>query len=111
MSRNFSLADYWGHDISRSNHRSISKCSSCSSEVVNFLTATTDNAAALASSPREIIRITSNSRRHLMLTLRTDPIFKSFQIPKFSEIYFFQVGKFMYSYKIGLLPNVFKEMF
>ena len=30
---------------------------------------------------------------------------------KFSEIYFFPVGKFMYCYKIGLLPNVFKQMF
>ena len=41
----------------------------------------------------------------------TDPIFKSLQIMKLSKIYFFQVGKFMFSYKIGLLPNVFKEMF
>ena len=41
----------------------------------------------------------------------TDPLFKSLQILKLSEIYFFQVGKFMYSHKIGLLPNVFKEMF
>ena len=37
-------------------------------------------------------------------------IFKSLQILKFSEIYFFQVGTFIYSYKIGLLPNVFKGM-
>ena len=41
----------------------------------------------------------------------TDPIFKSLQIMKLSEIYFFQVGKFMFSYKIGLPPNAFKEMF
>ena len=41
----------------------------------------------------------------------TDPIIKSLQIMKLSEIYFFQVGKFMFSYKTGLLPNVFKEMF
>ena len=39
----------------------------------------------------------------------TDPIFKSLQIMKLSEIYFFQVGKFMFSYKIGLLPNAFKD--
>ena len=38
-------------------------------------------------------------------------IFKGLQILKFSKIYLFQVRKFMYSYKIGLLPNVFKEMF
>ena len=37
--------------------------------------------------------------------------FKSLQIMKLFEIYFFQVGKFMFSYKIGLLPNAFKEMF
>ena len=41
----------------------------------------------------------------------TDPIFKSLQIMKLSESYFFQVGKFMFSYKIDMLPNVFKEMF
>ena len=52
VSRNFSLDDYWGHDISRRNHGSISRCSSCSSEVLKFFTATTDNAAALATSPR-----------------------------------------------------------
>ena len=42
----------------------------------------------------------------------TDPIFNSLQILKLSEIYIFQVGtEFMYSYKIGLLPNLVKEMF
>jgi len=41
----------------------------------------------------------------------TDPICKSLQILKLSDIYFFQVGKFMYSYKIDLLPDVLKEMF
>ena len=38
-------------------------------------------------------------------------LFKSLQILKLSEIHFFQVGKFMYSYKIGLLVNVFRDMF
>ena len=42
---------------------------------------------------------------------QTFPTFKSLQILKLSVIYFFQAGKFMYSYKIGLLLNVFEEMF
>ena len=41
----------------------------------------------------------------------TDPICKSLQILKLSDIYFFQVGKFMYSYKTDLLPDLLKEMF
>ena len=55
---------------------------------------------------KKIIRIISKKP----FDAHTDPIFKSLQIMKLSEIYFFQVGKFMFSYKIGLLPNVFKEM-
>ena len=56
---------------------------------------------------KKIIRIISK----MPFDAHTDPIFKSLQIMKLSEIYFFQVGKFMFSYKIGLLPNAFKEMF
>ena len=44
----------------------------------------------------------------------TDPILahiQKFANTEFSEIYFFQLGKLMYSYKLSLLPNVFKEMF
>ena len=47
------------------------------------------------------IRIISKMR----FDAHTDPIFKTLQIMKLTEIYFFQVGKFMFSYKIGLLPN------
>ena len=44
----------------------------------------------------------------------TGPIFREFHTPKvnqFADIYFFQIGKFMYLYKIGFLPDVFNEMF
>ena len=58
-------------------------------------------------SEKKIIQIISKKP----FDAHTDPIFKSLQILKLSEIYFFQVGKFMYSFKIGLLRNVFKEMF
>ena len=54
---------------------------------------------------KKIIRIISK----MPFDAHTDPIFKSLQIMKLSEIYFFQVGKLMFSYKIGL-PNVFKEL-
>ena len=37
-------------------------------------------------------------------------IFEGLQILRFSEIYLSQVGKFMYSYKLGFLPKVFQEM-
>ena len=56
---------------------------------------------------KKIIQIISK----MPFDAHTDPIFKSLQIMKLSEIYFFQVGKFMFSYKIGLPPNAFKEMF
>ena len=36
---------------------------------------------------------------------------QKFANTELAEIYFFQVGKFMYSRKIGLFPNLFKEMF
>ena len=45
------------------------------------------------------------------LDAHTDPLCKSLQILKLSDIYFFQVEKFVYSYKIDLLPDVLKEMF
>ena len=41
----------------------------------------------------------------------TEPIFNDLQILKFSIIYLFQIGKFMYSFRGSLLPRVFKNMF
>ena len=66
---------------------------------------------------KKIIRIISkkpfDAHTDLACERETFPIilFKSLQILKLSEIRFFQVEKFMYSYKIGLLLNVFREMF
>ena len=44
-----------------------------------------------------------------MLTLILS-VFKVFQILKFAVISLFQIGKFMYFYKIGFLADVFNEM-
>ena len=56
---------------------------------------------------KKIVRIISNKP----FDAHTEPIFKDLQILKFSNIYLFQIGKFMYSFKDGLLPSVFKNMF
>ena len=36
---------------------------------------------------------------------------KGRRILKFSDIYLYQIGKFMYLFKRGLLPNYFRDMF
>ena len=41
----------------------------------------------------------------------TDVLFKEHGILKFFDIYFYQIGKFMYLFKRGLLPNYFRNMF
>jgi len=41
----------------------------------------------------------------------TEVLFKEQEILKFSDIYLYQIGKFMYLFKRGLLPNYFREMF
>ena len=41
----------------------------------------------------------------------TDVLFKEQEILKFSDIYLYQVGKFMYLFKRSLLPNYFRDMF
>ena len=41
----------------------------------------------------------------------TDVLFKELGILKYFDIYFNQVGKFMYLFKRGLLPNYFRNMF
>jgi hypothetical protein len=42
---------------------------------------------------------------------RTEPLFKNCSILKVNDIFLFQLGKFMYSYRSGLLPNKFNDMF
>ena len=41
----------------------------------------------------------------------TDPLFKQLKILKLHNLYLFQVGKFMFLFKKGLLPDVFNDMF
>ena len=41
----------------------------------------------------------------------TEPIFKQLKILKLSDIYRSQIGKFMFSFKKGLLPDAFIELF
>ena len=41
----------------------------------------------------------------------TDVLFKEQEILKFSDIYVYQIGKFMYLFKRGLLSNYFRDMF
>ena len=41
----------------------------------------------------------------------TDVLFKEQEILKFSDIYLYQIGKFMYLFKKGFLLNYFRDMF
>ena len=56
---------------------------------------------------KTIIRITSK----VSFDSHTDVLFKEQEILKFSDIYLYQIGKFMYLFKRGLLPNYFRDMF
>ena len=56
---------------------------------------------------KKVIRIISKSA----LDAHTEPIFKQVKILKVSDIYRSQIGKFMFSFKKGLLPDAFSEMF
>ena len=56
---------------------------------------------------KKVIRIMSRSS----YLARTDPLFKQLKILKLHNLYLFQVGKFMFLFKKGLLPDVFNDMF
>ena len=56
---------------------------------------------------KKIIRIIYEVSFHS----HTDVLFKEHGILKFSDIYLYQIGKFMYLFKRGLLPNYFRDMF
>ena len=56
---------------------------------------------------KKIIRIISKAS----FDSQTDVLFKEHRILKFFDIYFYQIGKFMYIFKRGLLPNYFRNMF
>ena len=55
---------------------------------------------------KKIIRIISK----VSFDAHTSVLFKE-QILNFSDIYLHQIGKFMYLFKGGLLPNYFRDMF
>ena len=56
---------------------------------------------------KKVIRIMSRSS----YLAHTDPLFKQLKILKLHNLYLFQVGKFMFLFKKGLLPDVFNDMF
>ena len=56
---------------------------------------------------KKIIRIISK----VSFDAHTGVLFKEQEILKFSDIYLYQIGKFMYFFKRGLLPNYFRDMF
>ena len=55
----------------------------------------------------QVIRIVSRS----CFDALANPIFVSLRILKFEDIIKLQIGKVMYLYKSGLLPNSFNDMF
>ena len=56
---------------------------------------------------KKVIRIISKAS----FDSHTDVLFKEHRILKFFDTYFYQIGKFMYIFKRGLLPNYFRNMF
>ena len=56
---------------------------------------------------KKIIRIISK----VSFNAHTSVLFKEQEILNFSDIYLYQIGKFMYLFKRGLLPNYFRDMF
>ena len=56
---------------------------------------------------KKVIRIISRSSSDA----HTNPIFVSLRILKFEDIIKLQIGKVMYLYKNGLLPDSFNDMF
>ena len=56
---------------------------------------------------KKIIRIISK----VSFDAHTGVLFKEQEILKFSDIYLYQIGKFMYLFKRSLLPNYFRDMF
>ena len=56
---------------------------------------------------KKIIRIISK----VSFNAHTSVLFKEQEILKFSDIYLYQIGKFMYLFERGLLPNYFRDVF
>ena len=56
---------------------------------------------------KRVIRIITRSA----FDAQTEPLFKKIGILNLENIYKLQIGKFMYLYKAGLLPDSFNNMF
>ena len=56
---------------------------------------------------KRLVRIIANKP----FDAHTKPLFKELQILQFTDIFLFQLGKFMYLFKKGLVPGIFNEMF
>ena len=56
---------------------------------------------------KKIIRIISK----VSFDAHTSVLLKEQEILKFSDVYLYQIGKFMYLFKRGLLPNYSRDMF
>ena len=65
------------------------------------------NLRRLITLPKQVVRIMSRSAFHAY----TDPLFKSLKILNLESIYKLQIGKIMYQYRSGLLPDSFNNMF
>ena len=56
---------------------------------------------------KRLVRIISNQSFHA----HTAPLFRELKILRFTDIFLFQLGKFMYLFKLGLLPEIFDGLF
>ena len=52
---------------------------------------------------KRLVRIISNQS----FDAHTAPLFRELKILRFTDIFLFQLGKFMYLFKLGLLPEIF----
>jgi len=50
-------------------------------------------------------------KRQGSFAAHTAPLFRELKILRFTDIFLFQLGKFMYLFKLGLLPEIFNGFF
>lgn len=56
---------------------------------------------------KRLVRIFSNQS----FDAHTAPLFRELKILRFTDIFLFPLGKFMYLFKLGLLPEIFNGLF
>ena len=56
---------------------------------------------------KRLVHIISNQS----FDAHTAPLFRELKILRFTDIFLFQLGKFMYLFKLGLLPEIFNGLF